>query len=183
MWTHCPTNKIKSLKFLCTLKGAQMKAKLTINNQELEVDISEEELEKLKPKKDTGYAQEDQLQNGTAYYCVDIHGWVTHISQCYNKKYYENANLYSDKQTAIDDARADKLMRQLRRYAAINPDDDGNRYTITYMGCDIITASKYESFFNVGQIFFKSVTVCREAIDKYYDELLWYFKEYLSERI
>ena len=96
-----------------------MKAKLIIEGKEIEVEISEKEYKKLRPseEKKTGY--ERVPENCDFYYessgaTVEL-GFDEH---CYiDDKYYDIANYYSSKTVAENNARADKLVRQLRRFA------------------------------------------------------------------
>ena len=118
-----------------------MKAKLIINNQEIEVEISEEEYKKLQQKeKKTGY---ERVDKGDTYFYVDDMNCVEgEPDSClsYGDKTYEVANYYSDRTVAENNARADRLMRQLRRFAVEHREkelDWSNRnqykYSISYM--------------------------------------------------
>ena len=96
-----------------------MKAKLIIEGKEIEIEISEEEYKKLQPseEKKTGY---ERVSESDIYFYANSRGYVeTCTEDCYDidNEYYESANYYSDKTVAENNARADKLMRQLRRFA------------------------------------------------------------------
>ena len=96
-----------------------MKAKLIIEDKEIEVEISEEEYKKLQPseEKKTGY---ERVAKSNDYYYVSYNDKVdTTIEDCYDvdNECYESANYYSSETVAENNARADKLMRQLRRFA------------------------------------------------------------------
>lgn len=125
-----------------------MKATLIIEGKEIEIEISEEEYKKLHP--------------------------------------YESANYYSSDIIAENNARADKLMRQLRRFAVqhrepginFNNADTAKFYIICDYENDELR-SNYTSFTKVfGTIYFDSKEVANAAIDKFHDELIWYFTEY-----
>ena len=162
-----------------------MKAKLIIENKEIEIEISEEEYKKLQPS-ETGY--ERVAKNCDFYYessGSDVErGFDEH---CYiDDKYYESANYYSDKTVAENNARADKLMRQLRRFAVqhrepginFNNANTAKFYIICDYENDELRAT-YTSYAKVfGAIYFDSREVANAAIDKFHDELIWYFNEY-----
>ena len=165
-----------------------MKAKLLINGQELEVEISDEELKKLeeKQKKKTGYERVD-LQK--MYYTVDERGNI-----CSNFKVTTHeddvvmaiGNCYSDKTVAENNARADKLMRQLRRSAVEYREkelnwlnEDQKKYTISFdYDNNILSTDFWCSSSEFGTIYFDSEKTAERAIEAFRDELLWYFTEY-----
>lgn len=165
-----------------------MKAKLTIDGKELEVEISEEELKKLQTKSvnKTGY---ERVENGQKYYYALDCGDVDNIVESgYNDDddSYEGANYYSDESVAINNSRADKLIRQLRRFSVehrnkeldwndgnqnkyyIEFDHDENKFTVDSYGC----------FHGFGTIYFASNSIALLAIDTFRSELEWYFTEY-----
>ena len=86
---------------------------------------------------------------------------------------------------AENNSRADKLMRQLRRFAAehrVNKIDwskEDCKYHIRY-------GYKYNNLYachdvlgrELGQIYFDSKEVADLAIETFHDELMWYFTEY-----
>lgn len=164
-----------------------MKATLIINNQELEVEISEEEYKKLQPeKKKTGY---ERVNEGDTYYYGSYRGGVEYAidDRCpWDDEPYNTANYYSSEVVAQDNARADKLIRQLRRFAVEYREKelDWNdsmipKYQIIYdYHNDIVDLANYHSYRPFGSIFFDSKAVAKSAIDIYHDELIWYFTEY-----
>ena len=165
-----------------------MKAKLIIEGKEIEVEISEKEYKKLRPseEKKTGY--ERVPENCDFYYessgaTVEL-GFDEH---CYiDDKYYDIANYYSSDFVAENNARADKLMRQLRRFAVEHREPRINFNNATtekyYIICDYENdelRATYTSYAKVfGAIYFDSREVANAAIDKFHDELIWYFNEY-----
>ena len=162
-----------------------MKATLIIEGKEIEIEISEEEYKKLHPS-ETGY--ERVPENSGFYYVsgrgdvesgIDEYCWVDY-------KYYESANYYSSDFVAENNARADKLLRQLRRFAVQHREREVNfnntntkKYCIYYeYGDDKLRVSlAYCSKF-FGAIYFDSEETAQAAIDKFHDELIWYFNEY-----
>ena len=162
-----------------------MKAKLIIEDKEIEVEISEEEYKKLHPS-ETGC---ERVAESDIYFYANTKGDVeTACEDCYNidDEYYESANYYSDKTVAENNARADKLMRQLRRFAVQHREPGINFNNATtekyYIICDYENdelRATYTSYAKVfGAIYFDSREVANAAIDKFHDELIWYFNEY-----
>ena len=162
-----------------------MKATLIIEGKEIEIEISEEEYKKLQPS-ETGY---ERVAKDSDYFYVNIRSDVgTGIDNycCADDKYYESANYYSSEIVAENNARADKLLRQLRRFAVehrecgvdfndiktkqycIYYDYEDNTLVTTFMFC--------AKFFGV--IYFDSEETAQAAIAEFHNELIWYFTEY-----
>ena len=162
-----------------------MKAKLIIENKEIEIEISEEEYKQLQPS-EAGY---ERVPESDIYFYAHSGGYVGTASEDYcniDNEYYELANYYSDKTVAENNARADKLMRQLRRFSVehreceVNLNDmDTKKHCIYYdygnntLGTAFTLCAK-----TFGTIFFDSEETAQAAIDKFRDELIWYFTEY-----
>ena len=165
-----------------------MKAKLIIKGKEIEIEISEEEYKKLQPPKEkkTGY---ERVPDPKGYFYVNAKGEVEYGVDLYDyidDKYYNSANYYSSKDIAENNARADKLVRQLRRFAVehrepginFNNANTAKFYIICDYENDELRAT-YTSYAKVfGAIYFDSREVANAAIDKFHDELIWYFNEY-----
>ena len=165
-----------------------MKAKLIIEGKEIEVEISEEEYKKLQPpeEKKTGY--ERVLEDDVFYYVSD-RGDIEIGDDSFgfiDEEYYDVANYYSSETVAENNARADKLMRQLRRFAVehrecgVNfSDTDTKKYCIDYdyddgeLRISFVFRSK-----KFGAIYFDSEETTQAAIDEFHNELIWYFTEY-----
>ena len=162
-----------------------MKAKLIIEGKEIEIEISEEEYKKLHPS-ETGY---ERVPESDIYFYANSRGYVETCTEDYysvDNEYYESANYYSDKPVAENNARADRLMRQLRRFSVEHRErgvsfDDINieKYYICYdYASDELEVSSVVFSKNFGAIYFDSIKVAQAAIDKFHDELIWYFTEY-----
>ena len=165
-----------------------MKAKLIIEDKEIEIEISEEEYKKLQPseEKKTGY---ERVPESDIYFCANSRGYAETACEDYydvDNEYYESANYYSSKEVAENNARADKLMRQLRRFAVehrgcgVNLNDINTKKYFIY--CDYeddelgVTSVFHSKIF--GAIYFDSEETANAAIDEFHDELIWYFTEY-----
>ena len=165
-----------------------MKAKLIIKDKEIEIEISEEEYKKLQlsEEKKTGY---ERVPENSEFYYEHSRGDVEASIDEYcniDDKYYESANYYSSDVVAENNARADKLMRQLRRFSVehrgrgvdFNSTETAKHYI--YYDCvrDELrtTYTFYAGVFGV--IYFDSEETANAAMDKFHDELIWYFTEY-----
>lgn len=162
-----------------------MKATLIIEGKEIEIEISEEEYKKLHPS-ENGY--ERVPENSEFYYEYSRGAVESSIDEYCNidNEYYESANYYSSDIIAENNARADKLMRQLRRFAVQHREPGINFNNANtakfYIICDYENdelRANYTSYAKVfGAIYFDSREVANAAIDKFHDELIWYFNEY-----
>ena len=165
-----------------------MKAKLIIGDKEIEIEISEEEYKKLQPseEKKTGY---ERVPESDIYFYVHSRGYVETASEdCYDidDEYYESANYYSDKTIAENNIRADKLMRQLRRFSVEHRgrevDFNSTETAKHYIFYDCIhneldiTFTFFARVF--GMVYFDSEETAQAAMDEFRDELIWYFTEY-----
>ncbi len=165
-----------------------MKAKLIIKDKEIEIEISEEEYKKLQPseEKKTGY---ERVLESDIYFYANSRGYVETACEDYydvDNEYYESANYYSDKTVAENNARADKLMRQLRRFSVEHRERGVNLNSMEtekhYIYYDCVrdelrtTYTFYAGVFGV--IYFDSEETAQAAINIFRDELIWYFTEY-----
>ena len=156
-----------------------MKAKLIVEGKEFDIEIQHPELQKLVVPKKTGYERVDRC---CSYWSEDEFDVVEHVSgeDRLIDEMYENAKYYSSKVVAENNARADKLMRQLRRFAVEHRDGklDCNYgiYVIHWNGKKITAMKQYCKDFCC--IPFDSLVACNLAIDAFRSELLWYFTEY-----
>ena len=165
-----------------------MKAKLIIEGKEIEVEISKEEYEKIQPpeEKETGY---ERVAESDIYFYANSRGYVETGTEDYysiDNEYYESANYYSDKTVAENNARADKLMRQLRRFSVehrghgVNLNDTNTEKYYIYYNYDYNELRTTFTFCArvFGVIYFHSEGTAQAAINEFHDELIWYFTEY-----
>lgn len=162
-----------------------MKAKLIVEGREFLVEINDPELQKLlKPPKRTGY---ERVYPGDDYfYIVDAEVCSTCDTTSGDENCYEVANYYSDSTVAANNARADKLMRQLRRFAVEHREkvlDWNDEYQYKYYVCyDYSHAEFYVNKFcstkHPFNIYFDSEKYANLAIKTFRNELFWYFTEY-----
>ena len=162
-----------------------MKATLVVEGKEFPIEINDPELQKLiAPPKKTGY---ERVKNREYYYIVS----TTNLTSCadcgdaLDDELYQYANYYSDQSVATNNARADKLMRQLRRFAVEHREKDidwkstAYKYLIRFgHGDNELFVDSEVLGHSFGMIIFDSKNAAQLAIDAYYDELIWYITEY-----
>lgn len=162
------------------------KAKLIIDSKEIEVEITQEQLDKLcQKKKKTGY---ERVETKQTYYVVFGDSSVESVTEScgtFEDSHYIAANYYSDKTVAENNARADRLMRQLRRFAVEHrekeldwSDKKQMKYSISYGSMLKLGIAYTEIVKRFGGIYFDTEASAQLAIDTFKDELLWYFTEY-----
>ena len=164
------------------------KAKLIIDGKEIEVEITQEQLDKLyPPKKKSGY---ERVKTKQTYYVVFGDSSVESVTEScgtFEDSHYIAANYYSDKTVAENNARSDKLMRRLRRFAVEHRkkeldwscrNQDAKCKILYNYGEKTFDLSYNYTINSFGTIYFDSKETAKLAIDTFKDELLWYFTEY-----
>lgn len=167
-----------------------MKATLIVEGKEFPIEIQDPELQKLlTPQKLTGY----ERVKGMYFYSTTGSqlDWAFDENRFFDDEKYATANYYSNKTVAENNARADKLMRRLRRFAVENGGIPGvndwknnkefrdSFWFITYDYPNeklSLLEARYVKHFGV--IYFNSKEAAQKAIDTFHDELIWYFTEY-----
>ena len=155
---------------------------------EQETELIEIINEREKNKK-TGY---EKPKEGERYYYIEDDGSLGNCWQwqrdTLDDGHWENANCYTIKEVAEADARADLLMRKLRRFAKLENANTNVNYK-TFSGCCYIFYNRLTSSlivndeaykYNLGQIYFNSEELAKKAIEEFREELEWYFTEYLN---
>lgn len=166
-----------------------MKAKLIVEGKEFPIEINDPELEKLlRSQKKTGY---ERVNIEETYYTANVFGDL-YVSEFFDSRRYEDdvvyddADYYSDRTVAENNARADRLMRQLRRFAVEHREKkldwnnaNQNKYYIFYDHRQQKIRYDYNKYLNVyGVIYFDSKETVELAVKTFHDELIWYFTEY-----
>lgn len=162
-------------------------AKLMINGKELntQIEIDETDLKAMQDKKETGY---ERVRETGKYCYVGGDGLVYFPHEkktSIDDLRYNTANYYSSYDIAERNARANQLMRQLRRFAIENRkekidwnDEIKHKYNLYYSypsrKIDIDFGSNCRYF----EIYFDSYETAERAIKEFKDELTWYFTEY-----
>lgn len=163
------------------------------DGKKFEVDLNPEQFKELisngivncslTVKKHTGY---ERVANKQEYYSANGKGDVRTFAETehpVDDSLYAAGNYYSDQDLAIANERADRLFRQLRRFAAENDEKTSIYYTyftIVYMWpVDKISAMAHSNGYkDFGEIRFLSKEIAEKAIEQFKDELMWYFTEY-----
>ena len=157
-----------------------MKVFLRANGKEIPVEISEDDYAALTAV--TGY---ERQPHGTYWY-NDASGTFIDNDEDdeVDTEQYDYGNYYSLESVARANARADKLMRQMRRFAALHggcksPIEFG--YVITWSSLPsesfkILGASS--DSFSFGSVKFASIEAATAAVKEFKEELHWYFTEY-----
>lgn len=173
-----------------------MKAKLTLENgKTIEMELTKEQEELINQSgKKTGY---EKVIFGDTYYASDNTALIKdntnivaeqYVGDYFDNARYDNADYYNDETLAKNIARADTLMRKLRRFAVENSgsfskdeweDVDISKYYFCYdyEDCNIII-SYYNTGRDFGQVYFRSEEIAQKAIDTFKEDLEWCFTEY-----
>lgn len=160
-----------------------MEITITVNGEKVRAEIDDRDIAKItgkKPEKRTGY---EPMEEG---YCVTEGGEISDElypgGGCKNSPEYIAGNFYSLKKVAENNARADALMRQLRRFAAEHggcrkPEENGWEIAAdSFKGT--IFPKRIDDIIPAGTVCFSSNESAYTAITQYYDELNWYFTDY-----
>lgn len=99
-----------------------MKVEIKANGKTIEAEISKEQAKELGliAKKNTGY---EQVEYRDEYYSVNVLGGVDDtcdVGLITDKAAYFDGNYYSDEKIAENNAKADRLLRKLRQWQALN---------------------------------------------------------------
>lgn len=164
-----------------TINGKEYECKrVVMDNDNVEIILEEDS------KKETGYERVDKndgyyftTNDGDIITTIDRHGTIDNV-------YYDNVNYYSSEEVAKNNARVDRLIRQLRRFSVENrkskPDWTNrvnHKYRITYNHLEsMIRAERSFLVEGFGVIYFDSRELAEQAIKEFKDELIWYFTEY-----
>ena len=171
-----------------------MKVELKVNDKSVQAEISEEQLKELgliEDKPRTGY---ERVKKGEMYYLIDTEYnsmlKITEFNYQEDEQCYNTGNYYSDKTIAENNARADRLLRCLRRWQAANDkaisisdwkNDNILKYYVDYDCFNdqpfVTYAIRYRC---PNTIYFTSGEKAKEAAEVFRDELLWYFTEYVQ---
>lgn len=170
-----------------------MKVELKANGKTVQVEITKEQAKELGliAKKKTGY---ERVEYRDEYYSVNVLGGVDDtcdVGLITDKAAYFDGNYYSDEKIAENNAKADRLLRKLRQWQALNDEPVNKRdlmqliFTIGYdykkddAGNDAgLYAYSYHRPVSFGEIHFSTRDKVKEAINVFKDELTWYFTEY-----
>lgn len=166
------------MEITITINGKPVQA--TVDDAVIREAMSEKASEKM-----TGY----ERNNGGQYYYQTTDGHVdsdNDDSHPADDRRYQTGNYYSSEKVAKANARADSLMRNLRRFAAEHggcgspkaansPFIKSHDWTICCANGEIKARRVFPP---VGAALFKNEDTAKSAIKAFRDELTWYFTEY-----
>lgn len=178
-----------------------MQVELKVNDKSVQAEIPEEQLKEtvlfeqlkklglIEDKPRTGY---ERVKKDEMYYVintkVDSMINVKEFKDETDEQYYNIGNYYNDKVIAENNARADKLLRCLRRWQAANDkaisisdwkNDKINKYCIAYnYSLNELNTGMERRLRRPNAIYFSTFQKTEEAIEVFRDELLWYFTKY-----
>lgn len=178
-----------------------MQVELKVNDKSVQAEISEEQLKEtvlfeqlkklglIEDKPRTGY---ERVKKDEMYYAINTKDDsminIKEFNDETDEQYYNIGNYYNDKVIAENNARADRLLRQLRQWQAANDkvisisDWKNNNILKYYIDYDCFN----ELFFVTyairyrcpNTIYFTSREKAEEAIEVFKDELKWYYTKY-----
>ena len=178
-----------------------MKVELKVNDKSIQAEISEEQLKELglfeqlkklgliEERSRTGY---ERVEVEETYYLVDVDDEITNMKHNgqLDRDCYDVGNYYSNKTIAENNARADRLLRQLRQWQAQNDkaisisdwkNDKINKYCIAYnYSLNELNTGMERRLRRPNAIYLSTSQKTEEAIEVFRDELLWYFTEYVQ---
>ena len=180
-----------------------MQVTINANGKTVQPEISEgqlkelglvEQLKKLgllEDKPRTGYEGREECNNKKHYFVNTIDLVIEDENTVlFDQNRYDVGNYYSDKTIAENNARADRLLRQLRQWQAQNDksisvedweDSDKDKWCIMYgYGAEELYVNWFYSVRLHNVIYFTTKEKAEEAIEVFKDELLWYFTEYVQ---
>ena len=169
-----------------------MQVELKVNDKSIQAEISEEQLKELglvedKPK--TGYERVDEDESYFVDDTINDGHEVLGGRTLVNNLYYINGNYYNDKSIVENNARADRLLRYLRRWQAahdqtISVSDwkkDIYKYSIAYNYSLDMPFAKIDSCCrNLNNVYFTTEDKTIEAIKQFESDIRWYFTEYIQ---
>lgn len=171
-----------------------MKVELKANGKTVQVEITKEQAKILglvEERSRTGY---ERVEKSETYYVINTEDDsminITEFNDQTDERCYNTGNYYSDKTIAENNARADRLHRQLRRWQAQNDEpisvEDWNNeskkkwFIIYSYSSEEMYAEYYYIMRLPNTIYFATKEKAEEAIEVFRDELLWYFTEYVQ---
>lgn len=169
-----------------------MKVELKVNGKTVQVEMAEEQLKELgviKERSRTGYERVDEDESYFVDDTINDGHEVLGGGALVNNLYYNNGNYYNDKSIVENNARADRLLRHLRRWQAahdqtISVSDwkkDIYKYSIAYNYSLDMPFAKIDSCCrNLNNVYFTTEDKTIEAIKQFESDIRWYFTEYIQ---
>ena len=167
-----------------------MQVELKANGKTVQVEMTEEQAKILglaEERSRTGY---ERVEVEETYYLVDVDDEITNMKHNgqLDRDCYDVGNYYSNKTIAENNARADRLLRQLRQWQALNDKsisvEDWNNESKKKWFIIYSSEEMYAEYYYImrlpNTIYFATKEKAEEAIEVFKDELIWYFTEYVQ---
>ena len=167
-----------------------MKVELKANGKTVQVEMTEEQAKILglvEERSRTGY---ERVEVEETYYLVEVDDEITNMKHNgqLDRDCYDVGNYYSNKTIAENNARADRLLRQLRQWQALNDKsisvEDWNNESKKKWFIIYSSEEMYAEYYYImrlpNTIYFATKEKAEEAIEVFKDELIWYFTEYVQ---
>jgi len=167
-----------------------MQVELKANGKTVQVEMTEEQAKILglaEERSRTGY---ERVEVEETYYLVDVDDEITNMKHNgqLDRDCYDVGNYYSNKTIAENNARADRLLRQLRQWQALNDKsisvEDWNNESKKKWFIIYSSEEMYAEYYYImrlpNTIYFTTKEKAEEAIEVFKDELIWYFTEYVQ---
>lgn len=171
-----------------------MKVELKANGKTVQAEITKEQAKILglvEERSRTGY---ERVEKSETYYVINTEDDsmmnITEFNDQTDERCYNTGNYYSDKTIAENNARADRLLRQLRQWQALNDksisvedwnNESKKKWFIIYSySSEEMYAEYYYIMRLPNTIYFTTKEKAEEAIEVFKDELIWYFTEYVQ---
>ena len=155
-----------------------MKAKLTVNGKEFDVDISDEQAKALTKSKKTGFERVNPGKDYAHIYYGISYGEIEHGGEFDDKRfkqalYFSNDRL-SERYTKVID-----LFLRLSQWQALNDKPAPGEYwaEIMFHNGELVASAGMEIKY-FGVVRFSTQEKAEEAIEAFRSELEWYFKEF-----
>ena len=134
----------------------------------------------------------ERIKKGETYYVINTEDDsmlnITEFNDQTDERCYNKGNYYNDKVIAKNNARADRLLRQLRQWQAQNDEviskEDWNNESKKKWFIIYSSGEMYAEYYYImrlpNTIYFATKEKAEEAIEAFRDELIWYFTEYVQ---
>ena len=160
-----------------------MKVIVIKDDKRVEVEIPDEQFEKLFAEKKTGY---EKVEKGKTYWYITnlcVEDELHEADASGDRIRYDAANYFSDNTVAENMARAQRLWNKIHRRAVelcepVYQRKDGSLYTICFDPQDNKIFADDWITRRFGEIYFDTEEHGKQVINEFHDELFWYFTQF-----
>lgn len=159
---------------------------LIIDGKEIEAQVNEEDLKEVEKKREFR-----RSKKGESYFFINPYLEPRVDIDFFDKgdrKIFNSGNYFLTEKECADAARVVSLWLRMKRFA-----DEYNKETLKFSDCcrkyfvvydfssEVLQIDWRYSCQDMFQIYFDSKETAQKAIDKFHDELMWYFIEYRKD--